>query len=103
MNRYIDVINKAYYWVIFFVILDYINLIQFIMSNKVDFAQAKPINLDKNAEVKRMQAAALAQKRAERKALRIDCLHLVVSGQFAQNSKEAIKEAKELIEFVTGE
>ena len=103
MNRYIDVINKVYYWVIFFVFLDYINLIQFIMSNKVDFAQAKPINLDKNAEVKRMQAAALAQKRAERKALRIACLHLGISGQFAQSSKEAIKEAKELIEFVTGE
>ena len=43
------------------------------------------------------------QKRAERKALRIDCLHLVVSGGYANNSKEAIKEAKELVAFVTGE
>lgn len=84
-------------------VLEYINLIQFTMSNKVDFAQAKPLDLDKNAEVKKMQAAALMQKRAERKALRIDCLHLVVSGGYAENSKEAIKEAKELVAFVTGE
>jgi hypothetical protein len=43
------------------------------------------------------------QKRAERKALRIDCLHLVVSGGYAENSKGAIKEAKELVAFVTSE
>jgi len=73
------------------------------MSNKVDFSQAKPLELDKNAQVKQMQAAALNQKRAERKALRIDCLHLVVQGGYAKNSKEAVIEAKELVTFVTGE
>lgn len=81
-------------------------------KNAVDFSQAKPIDLspkDQNEQVKAMRAAALNQQRAERKALRIDCLHLVIQGGLAKDeagvatTDKAIREAKELIKFITGE
>lgn len=73
------------------------------MSKKVDFNQAKPLNLDGNAQAKINPAIEAIQKRNERKGLRIDCLHLVIGGKFSENAEDAIRQSKELYNWIVSE
>lgn len=73
------------------------------MSKEINFSQAKEIDLTGNEKARAAQAAIANRHRAERKALRVDCLHLVAAGGFASNAEDAIKEAKKLMKFVIEE